>query len=203
MVGSAAGFTLVEIVVVMAFVLIGLLAAVGSMDRVQTSVTSSELREQAVRVGQREIERLRTYAYADLKLSTLPTPGADGVPAGDPMPGYPRNPHFYVKAPGYPAYEIKTDYGDKFSGAPAGVSPSGERLVEAGGTIVSGPQTYTVASTRVSVYRYLTYRNDNRCPNALCPGDNDSKRVTVAVVAGSGPDAIRPIYFSTVVVPPY
>jgi len=196
---------------------VGVLAVIGTLDASATSILAAQRHEQGVAFGQREIERLRAYSYAELDLSSRPTQSSDGNTPGGTYPNHPRNPNFYVvgSGPGTVGqrFLVKRNYRDKNSGTPAGVSSSGELLVDdvTNGAsppvgVAPGPETFAAGSTQITVYRYLSWRNDNRCPDAVCPGEKDSKRITIAVVLGpSGPDGIRserPIWLSSVVTPP-
>ncbi len=206
---ESAGFSLIELLVAMLVIALGVMAVVGSMDAASKSIVGAQREEQAIAIGQREIEKLRTLRYDQVDLTTTPTTatGTACTPADDPEPKHPADPNCYV-ATGPPArFLIKSNYRDNTSAPPAGVPTSGERLVNeiAGGGVVAGPESIAVGSTNVKVWRYVTYRNDNRCPDVNCPGDADSKRITVAVVPDAtvkGLGLSKPIYVSTVVTPP-
>jgi prepilin-type N-terminal cleavage/methylation domain-containing protein len=195
------GFTLVELLIALALISIGMVAVLSSLDRASDRTLGAQAQEQTISYGQREIERLRTVPYDQLGLSSLAAASGDGLQAGDGQTNNPKNPNYYVSGS---RFLIKSDYGDKASGTPPNVSPTGELMVS-GGTVTPGPDTVDVGTIRVKVYRYVTWRNDPRCPDSTCPGDQDTKRITVAVVpdeAGSKPSAkLRPYYFSSVVVP--
>jgi prepilin-type N-terminal cleavage/methylation domain-containing protein len=196
-----AGFTMVELLIAMALISIGMVAVLSSLDRASDRTLGAQAQEQTISYGQREVEKLRTFPYDQLGLSTLPAPGGDGLQSGDGQTNNPKNPNYYVSGT---RFLIKSDYGDKTSGTPPDVSAAGELMV-AGGTVAPGPETVDVGAIKVKIYRYVTWRNDPRCPDTTCPGDQDTKRITVAVVpdeAGSKPSAkLRPYYFSSVVVP--
>jgi len=195
------GFTMVELLIAMALISLGLVAVLTSLDRAGERTLGAQAQEQTISYGQREIERLRTYPYDQLALSSLPTASGDGIQAGDGQTSNPRNPNYYVNGT---RYLIKADYGNKASGTPPNVPVAGELMIS-GGTIPPGPETVTVGVIRVKVYRYITWRDDPRCPDATCPGEQDTKRITVAVVPDeTGPKEagkLRPFYFSSVVIP--
>ena len=210
------GFSLIELLVAMVLLTIGLLAAVRILDGSATAILAAQRHEQAVSLGQREIERLHAYSYADLDLSSLPTPGTSGTVAGESYAANPRNPNYWLSGTGTSMrLLVKTDYNNTASTTPAGVNASGELLVDDvanTGTppvgISPGPETVTVGTTQMTVYRYVSWRNDPRCPTTVagCSTEKDSKRITVAVVVTpSGSNALgptRPIWFSSVVTPP-
>jgi prepilin-type N-terminal cleavage/methylation domain-containing protein len=195
------GFTMVELLIALALISMGMVAVLSSLDQASDRTLGAQAQEQTISYGQREIERLRTYPYDQLGLSSLPAASGDGLQVGDGQTNNPKNPNYYVSGS---RFLIKSDYGDKTSGTPPGVSASGELMV-AGGTVSPGPETVDVGAIKVKAYRYVTWRDDPGCPAATCPGDQDTKRITVAVVpdeSGSKPSAkLRPYYFSSVVVP--
>jgi prepilin-type N-terminal cleavage/methylation domain-containing protein len=195
------GFSLVELLVAVTVLAVGLLAAVGTIDYSSRETVEAQRSEQALSVGQREIERLRSYAYADLRYQAQPAHGTEGNPAGDNFPNNPTNPNYYVQDGAPATFLIKSDFRNKQSATVAT-----EELVETGGTIAAGPETFPVGLTSVKVWRYSTYRDEPRCTKAPCFGTTkDTKRITVAVMPAtttSGIGPTKPIYLSSVVVPP-
>ena len=75
------GFTLIELLAALTILLIGILGVVATLDRTRDAVGYSEVRETAVHRAEREIERLRSIPYADLKLASAPATSTD---PGDP-----------------------------------------------------------------------------------------------------------------------
>src|SRR5205823_2332401 len=70
-----------------------------------------------------------------------------------------------------------------------------------------GPQAFTVGLSQTPItgriYRYVSWR-DEVCPFSLCDGTQNTKRLTVAVVADptGGSTQRAPVWVSTVVVDP-
>lgn len=178
---------------------IALIPIVGSIDSSTQLTLGAQAREQLSAYGQRELERLRTTAYADLGLATLPSSAPAGNAPDDSQPNNPHNPNYYVNGG---QFRVMADYSNKLSGPAAGVASAGEELVS-GGTVTPGPDTASVGGISILVHRYVTWRDDPGCPS--CTGTHDTKRITVAVapVATSGQATrnVRPMYFSTVVAP--
>ena len=195
-------------VAIIAMALLGLMTSLDSAGRL---TLTAQRHEQAISVGQQEIERLRAYAYAQLDHASRPSQESSGIPAGDPHPEHPFNPNYYVQGAPGTHFEIRSDYKNSASAPPSGFSahPGGpanaEPLVDAvsGGAVEAGPETVEVGTTVMKVWRYVTWRRDPRqsCSTAPC---RHSKRITVAVRPEPSPGIAptRPIFVSTVVVPP-
>jgi prepilin-type N-terminal cleavage/methylation domain-containing protein len=208
---SEAGFTMIELMIAAALVGTALVAMMASLDSAGQLTLEAQRHEQAISIGQREIEELRVTPYYQLDLTSKPNHANTGVGVGQPYQDNPRNPNYYVQGNPGTSFLIKTDYNNLNSPQVAGVPAAGEPFVDelAGGTVTSGPEVYTVGETEVSVWRYITWRDvpaldlpDPSC--AVVRTDCDSKRITVAVrpEAPEGQGPTRPIYLSTVVTPP-
>ncbi len=199
---SQGGFTLIEVLAALAVLSIGLLGVFTSFNLAGTAAYSAQRHEQAVAVGQAEIERLKALDYSDLALTTAPSNQPAGNPAGDPAPQNPSNPNFYVTASGF---KVMNNYRDSGSGTVTGTPAAGEPfVVSAGGAVNPGPETFDNGQASGRVYRYVTWRDDT-CTGLLCPGNQDGKRVTVAVVmnaAGNRAAPTKPIYISSIVTDP-
>ena len=211
---SESGFALTELLMAILLISIALVAMMTSLDAAGRLTLVAQRHEQAISIGQQEIERLRAITYAQLDLAAKPSHEGTGLAAGDPHQQYPKNPNFYVQGVPGTHFEIRSDYKNSSSAPPSGFTPhpggpaGAEPLVDeiAGGAVNPGPQTVQVGSTEVKVWRYVTWRRDPRqtaCAPSPCVQKN-SKRITVAVrpesSAGVGP--LRPIYVSTVVTSP-
>lgn len=204
---SQDGFTLVEVLVAAFLVLVGLMAILAALDVSARTALSAQRHEQGISYAQRELEKLKTYPYAQLALSSAPAHQADGNPANDPTPNAPRNPNFYVVDPG--TFQIKADYQNRNS---AQVTAVPEPLVT-GGTVDPGPTAFADGATTGTVYRFITYRKENCGAITVagvtvlnpCPGLDNSKRITVAVVlnrVGNDAGPAKPVWVSSVVTDP-
>ena len=56
-----------------------------------------------------------------------------------------------------------------------------------GGTISPGPTAFTSGDVSGKVYRYIVWRNDERCEESSCPGKQDYKQIVVAVRLNTPP----------------
>jgi prepilin-type N-terminal cleavage/methylation domain-containing protein len=204
-VSSQAGFSLVEVLVVIMLVGIALVAILGAFDAATLTALGAQRHEQAVAFGQREVERLRTLDYAT-QLGMTSTPVHADVPAGDTNPV---NPNFYVSASGL---SIKENYGIS-SSATLATEPFVTTSADAKLTnpqVDPGPTHFDDQGTTGTIYRYVTFR-DEHCSTAdiqgfsvadPCPGNQDTKRITVAVVldaVGNRAGPSKPIWVSSIV----
>ncbi len=191
---SESGFTIIELLVAMTVLAFGLVAVMGSVDVAGRAAVSAQKNEQAVSIAQREIERIKNLSWADVGLTSLPASASHGNPAGDTSTN-PTNPRYYVSGTNL---LIKTNYRDWTSGTVAGVAAGGEQMVS-GGDVAPGPDTFSANGRSGKIYRFVSWRDEN-CSGNRCPGTQDSKRVTVAVVldaARGGPS--KPLWFSSIV----
>jgi prepilin-type N-terminal cleavage/methylation domain-containing protein len=186
---SQEGFTLVEMLVAMAVLLIGIVATFGVFAASKNASLVAQRHEVAVHQAQREMERLRAFRYSELGLTSAPATSSD-----------PNNPNYRVQA------------SNKFRSKTSPVLD--EDLVingvggYSGGLIDPGPESFTVGETSGAVtgkvYRYITWRDEN-C--TTCTGSQNTKRLFVAVTIdaipgrpGIGPQ--KPIWLSSIVIDP-
>jgi type II secretory pathway pseudopilin PulG len=57
----------------------------------------------------------------------------------------------------------------------------------AGGTVAPGPTPFTSGDVKGKVYRYIVWRNDEKCSETKCPGKQDYKQIVVAVRLDTAP----------------
>jgi prepilin-type N-terminal cleavage/methylation domain-containing protein len=202
---SQAGFSMVEVLVVILLVGVAIVGILGAFDAATLTAIGAQRHEQAIAIGQREVERLRTLDYAT-QLGMTSTPVHADVPSTDTNPG---NPNFYVTTSGL---SIKENYGIRTS-ATLATEPFVTTSADAKLTspqVDPGPTPFDDQGTTGTIYRYVTFR-DEHCSLAdiqgtpvldPCPGNQDTKRVTVAVVldaAGDRAGPSKPIWVSSVV----
>jgi prepilin-type N-terminal cleavage/methylation domain-containing protein len=178
------GFTLVEVLAAVALISIGVAATVRIFGASSRSLLRSQRIEIGVQQGQAELERLRTLPYGALALIAPPSTSSD-----------PKDPGSRVEGT---SLRIRQNLTEPFVTTPGGdeaaaVDPAPKDFsVGLGGATVTG-----------HLYRYVTWR-DEPCPLALCPGGENTKRITVAVTIDPDPSGFRrpPLWLSTVVVDP-
>ncbi len=183
-IGDEGGFTLIEVVFAAAIAGVGLLGTVVTFDASRNLVSLSERKEAAVHRGEREIERILSMNYEQVGLSTAP------VSSGDPV-----DPAYYVTSGTSPTYRWS-----QREGAPP---PHTEYLaIDPAGEVSSAPEPWTDGRLRGRIQRFVTWVNDAQCPETLCEGGGDYKRVTVAVSFDQPNGPAKPILLSTLIADP-
>jgi type II secretory pathway pseudopilin PulG len=182
---SERGFMLVEILTAVALISIGVAATLKIFGAVGHSVVRSERTDVAVQQAQAELDRLQTLPYGELAMKGQPTTSSDVYDAGSRVEGA--------------SLRIRADLAEQFVMTPADgqvaavdITPKDFAVGLSGATITG------------HIYSYVTWR-DESCPYALCPGNENTKRLTVAVTLDRDPNSgerRRPIWFSTIVADP-
>jgi type II secretory pathway pseudopilin PulG len=182
---SAAGFTIVEIMVAMLLLAGGILATGAVLAQTARQSTGTEARAAMAHRAQQEAERLAALPYDQLGHATLPAAGSADV--AEPL-------HWYSPTP-------KTYQWDRGSGGAA----SAETLVtSANGTVAVGPTAWSDGRLSGRLFAFVTWVRDTHCGTG-CPAAQNYKRVTVAVVldAGAGGGRVtQPAYAATLVADP-
>lgn len=176
-----AGFTMIELLVVMALVAVVALVAAAGFASSTTYATGSEARQTLVNQAQRQVEYLASLPYDKLALQVAP---GGGTGANDPRS--------YVDA------AARTYRYDRTAGA-ASAEPL---VIDAAGALASEVQSWSAGSATGKLYSYVTWVADGRC-GAGCPASNNYKRVTVAATLDSGGPAVAPVYVSSIVADPH
>jgi len=182
---SERGFTLVEILAAVALISIGVAATLKIFGAAGHSVLRSERTDVAVQQAQAELDRLQTIPYGQLAMKAAPTASSDLRDPGSRVEGG--------------SLRIRPDLTEPFVMTPA----SGEQAaVEA--TAKDFAIGLAGATITGHLFGYVTWRNES-CPFSLCPGDENTKRLTVGVTLDSDPtsgERRRPMWFSTIVADP-
>jgi prepilin-type N-terminal cleavage/methylation domain-containing protein len=161
------GFTLIEVLIAVFLVTVGIAATIGVFGASGRTTLGAQRSDVATQQAQAEIEKLSTLSYGQLALTSAPPASSD-----------PSDPDSWVT-------------GSSFA-VRSGVS---EQLVLAAGAgqtamVDPGPQSFSVGTgggvVTGKIYRFVSW-HDERCPNSLCDGTQNTKRVTVAVTLDSIP----------------
>jgi hypothetical protein len=164
--------TLIEVVVTAGVLLVGMLGTFSAFTGAKRTTLAAQRREVAVHQAQRELEKLTTRAYADLKLTAPPQSSLAPTDPGSRVNGV--------------YFKVRPDLSEPLvlpsAPGPAGsVNPGPEPFsVSAGNSVFSG-----------QVYRYVTWR-DERCTQEACAGSENTKRVIVAVTIDGAQQAAGP-----------
>jgi prepilin-type N-terminal cleavage/methylation domain-containing protein len=179
-----AGFTLIEMLIAVTVVSMGVAATLKVFGSAGRTTLSAQAQHVAVQQLQGELEQLASLPYSELAMTTAPESSPD-----------PRHP------------------GSKVAGGSFNVrSGLSEDLVMTPGDgatakVVPGPTPFAVGSGGATItgrlYRYVTWR-DETCLLSLCPGIEDTKRITLAATidAPFRPSDRPPVWISTIVADP-
>jgi hypothetical protein len=173
---SERGLTLVEVVVAM---FVGLLGALGIAQLISAAERNSYRVEQSQVIAtmlQKELERIKDLPYAEVALTSVPQRVND-----------PRNPASRVTGR---SFALNPEGGDKRPLVVNGDTLSKGGVVF-GGVVDPRPTPFTAGDVDGEIHRFVVWINDPSCPDSLCPGAQDLKRIIVAATLDDGPTGAR------------
>jgi Tfp pilus assembly protein PilV len=207
------GFYLVEALMAAFVLAVGVLALVGSFDSARKLSLIAERRTSMAHRAQLEIERLQTYPYGQLAMSSTPTHSSNK-----------NNPDYYVNyssplkcatANCYAWNAESTGEEEALVTLASGKECASRSDPSECGWAASAPAGRACA-TQVgacewtdgflsgNVYDFVTWHNDKNC-GAKCPAEKNYKRLTVVVTVNvpSGNHESTPVRVSTLVAEPH
>jgi len=195
------GFTVVEVMVAVLLLTIGLVGTMQAFISSDGANLTSQRAQAVSTAAEQELEQLRAMSYNSLALSLLPTHTSDGNASGD-NSGDPTDPDYWISGSNL---LVPNSFAQETSGILATVASAGEVLI-GGGSVSPGPVTLTSDGFTVTVYRFISWVNDSCVFGVLgdlCPGTEDAKRLTVAVVLTGGVvGEKKPFWLTTIVANP-
>lgn len=205
------GFTLIEALVAMAILVTGLLSTFVALNASSHLTLTTQREQAAMTAAEQQMEQLRAMTYANLALSYAPSHSADGNAATD-TSGNPSNPDYWVSSSASNLL-IPSNFNSESSGTLSGVPSSGEPFVTSSGGVSPGPVTVSSDGFTATVYRFITWEKESCIDIATITGlctlfnasedallNEDAKRITVAVVIGSGGNGVsKPVWLTTLV----
>jgi prepilin-type N-terminal cleavage/methylation domain-containing protein len=198
---SERGFTVVEVMVAVLLLTVGLVGTMQAFISSDGANLTTQRAQALSTAAEQELEQLRAMSYSSLALSSIPTATTDGNQPGD-NSGDPSDPDYWISGANL---LIPNDFAQETSGTLPTVASTGEVLI-GGGTVPPGPVTLTSDGFTVTVYRFISWVNDTCVYGSqgdLCPGTEDAKRLTVAVVLdGGGVGESKPFWLTTIVANP-
>src|SRR6266540_7104493 len=162
------GFTIVEVLVAIVILTAGAIAVLGIFDAATRNTYRTEQSQVAINRAQLELEKIRQRPYDDIALTP---PG----PTGRPTISDPKDPRYRVSGD-----QFQLGWNGTTGSNPAEMVVAGVGGV-AGGSVESGPTSFTSGDVHGNVYSFVVWQNDANCPDLLCPGSHDYKRVVIAV----------------------
>jgi type II secretory pathway pseudopilin PulG len=152
-----AGFTIVEVLVAVFILVMGALATFGLLTSAIRNTQRAKATQVALDRAQQEIETLRSRPYQQLALTATPAAETKRL-----------SPNYRVSGATFAVVrEPPSTYYTMV------VNP-------AEGKVPPGPEPFSSGDVSGKIYRYVVWRNDDKCA-AACPGEQDFKQVVVAV----------------------
>jgi type II secretory pathway pseudopilin PulG len=161
------GFTIVEVLVAAMILVAGSMATFGLLRTATLNNQRAKATQVALNRAQQELEVLR--GIPDEQLALTEVPGFESNP---------KSPNFRVSNGTF--YLDRARLGPHPSLVYNTSSLYGGGYITAG-TVKPGPTSFTSGNVKGKIYRYIVWRNDTGCPEAICPGTQDYKQVVVAV----------------------
>jgi len=161
------GFTIVEVLIAILILAIGAMTTFSLLSSATRNAQRAKASQVALEYAEQELEFLRSMEDKNLALTATPPPSSS-----------PGNPDYRVRSKefalqGNPLGEYRNlvvNEGELYGGG----------MVE-GGTVSPGPSPFTNGDVKGHVYRYIVWRNDEKCSEIKCPGKQDYKQIIVAV----------------------
>jgi prepilin-type N-terminal cleavage/methylation domain-containing protein len=164
------GFTLIEVVIAIFLLMLGSLTVLSLLDASTRNNYRVEQSQVAVNQLEAELERIKNLPFNEVALTSTPASSGD-----EDEPGW------RVSGGQFALERNGTDL------RPLVVNGT---VLEAGGTVSGGtlaaaPTEFQSGDISGTISRYVVWVNDTRCPDAVCPGSQDIKRVVVAATLDS------------------
>lgn len=164
---NEAGFTIVEVLVAILIVSIASMTTFTLMSAATRNAQRAEASQVALEYAEQELELLRSMEDKNLALTAAPTSSAN-----------PKSPNSRVLNGTFAL--SRRPLGNYRNLVVNGGSLYGGGHIT-GGTVNPGPTAFTSGDVSGRVYRYIVWRNDEKCSEANCPGKQDYKQIVVAV----------------------
>lgn len=176
------GFTIVELLVAILVLASAALAMGAVLTSGARSSSASETRQNLAHRAQQEVERLAALPYAQLAHTAAPSAGSTDAAS--------------------PLYWFNSTGGTyRWDRTSAGATTSEPLVVSAQGTVAT-QRSWSDGRGSGTIFAFVTWVTDSRCGSG-CPSSQNYKRITVAVTAGAGAAAVKPVYISSIVADPH
>jgi type II secretory pathway pseudopilin PulG len=166
------GLTIIEVVVAAVILAVGSLAAFGLLSTATKNTQRAKGTQVALDRAQQELEALRALSDEERALTATPPQSTNEF-----------QPNFRVNDANATFALKRTPVGEYkklvVNGGPL-YGENSEGSVIKGGAVDPGPTHFESGDVSGDIYRYIVWRNDERC-GASCPGDQDYKQIVVAV----------------------
>ncbi len=173
-----AGFTIVEVMIAAMLLMIGSLGLLNVVDASSRNTYRAEQSQVVVNQLQAEMEKIKRIPFSEVALTSAPAHSSN---------------------PDDPAWRVSgTQFATSADGTALRPLVVNGGTLAAGGTVSGGilnpnPTPFESGDVHGTIRRYVVWIDDPRCPETLCPGNQDSKRVIVAsTLDQTGAGGVRP-----------
>lgn len=164
---NEAGFTIAEVLVAILILTIGAMTTFGLLSAATRNAQRAKASQVALEYAEQELEYLRSLKNKELALTAAPSYSGNELSPNHRV----TNGTFALSRSPMGSYKTLVVNGGSLYGG-------GEI---SGGTISPGPTPFTSGDVKGLVYRYVVWRNDEKCPETTCQGKQDYKQIIVAV----------------------
>lgn len=161
-----AGFTIVEVLVAILILVMGALATFGLLSDAIRNTQRAKGTQVALDRAQQEIEALRSLPYKQLALTATPAAETNRLSPNYRVLG---GTFALIREPPSSYANMVVNGGKLYAGG----------IVEGG--VVNREESFSSGDVSGKIYRYVVWRNDEKCPEVKCPGEQDFKQVVIAV----------------------
>ena len=162
-----AGFTIVEVLVAILIVSIAAMTTFTLMSAATRNAQRAEASQVALDYAEQELELLRSMEDKNLALTASPSSSTN---TNSPNRRVLNGTFALSRQPVGNYRNLVVNGGSLYGGGHI-----------TGGTVTPGPTSFTSGDVSGRVYRYIVWRNDEKCSEASCPGKQDYKQIVVAV----------------------
>src|SRR6478672_8536337 len=162
-----AAFTIIEVLIAIMILAIGAMTTFSLLSAATRNAQRAKASQVALEYAEQELEYLRSMKGEKLALTAAPP---HSTAALNPNNRVSNGTFALVRQPLGNYRNLVVDGGSLYGGG----------TVE-GGVVSPGPTPFTSGDVSGDVYRYIVWHNDEKCPEASCPGKQDYKQIVVAV----------------------
>lgn len=164
---NEAGFTIAEVLVAILILTIGAMTTFGLLSAATRNAQRAKASQVALEYAEQEMESLRSLKNSELALTAIPNYSSSELSPNHRI----SNSTFALSREPLGEYKTLVHNGGELYGG-------GEVT---GGVVSPGPTSFTSGDVEGKVYRYIVWRNDEKCPETTCQGKQDYKQIIVAV----------------------
>jgi prepilin-type N-terminal cleavage/methylation domain-containing protein len=165
---SEAGFTIAEVLVAILILSIAAMTTFGLLSAATKNAHRAKASQVALEYAEQELEFLRSMEDKELALLKSPPYSSISLNPDNRV----SNGSFALERDPLGSYHELVVNGGGLYGT--------SKEIE-GGTVSPGPTPFTSGDISGEVYRYIVWRNDEKCSDEKCPGKQDYKQIVVIV----------------------